>query len=309
MESLKGKKFIVTGGAGFIGSHIVDLLISRGASVIIVDDLSNGKVSNIPACSMVEFIRGDITSFDFSSVGKVDCVFNQAATSLILSFKDPYRDMKVNAAGTLRVLDYCRRYDVRIVHASSGSVYGNPQRIPIDEKHPLLPISPYGVSKLASEHYCLIYSREYGVDVRILRYFNVYGPRQNVSEEMGVIPIFVKNALSNMPIKIFGDGNQTRDFLNVKDVAMANLLAYISETAKGEIMNIGGGGYEISIFELARKIKKICMSQSEIIFAERKPGDISRLVADSSKAEKLIGYKPSVDLDTGLREYVEYAKN
>lgn len=309
MDSVKGKRFLVTGGAGFIGSHIVEFLISGGANVVVVDNLSTGKLSNLPQTDLLSFIQADVTSFDFSSVGKVDCIFNEAATSLLPSFKDPVRDMNVNAGGTLRVLDYSRRYDIRLVHASSGSVYGNPVKLPIDESHSLNPISPYAVSKLASEYYCCIYAREYGVDVRVLRYFNVYGPRQNVSEEMGVVPIFVRNALSNIPLRVFGDGRQTRDFLNVKDVVRANMLAYLSEGARGEIMNIGGGGREVSILELAEMIVKITGSKSEIVFAERKPGDIRRLVADSSKAERLIGYRSAVDLEQGLREYIDYARN
>ena len=154
---------------------------------------------------------------------------------------------EVNTGGTIRILEYARKHDVKVIYASSGSVYGNPIEIPIAESHPLNPISPYAASKMASEIYCGMYNREYHLDVTMLRYFNVYGPRQSVSEEMGVIPIFVKRALSKRALTIFGDGKQTRDFLNVMDVVNANLLAYKSEKGTGQAMNIGGGGDEISI--------------------------------------------------------------
>ncbi len=159
---------------------------------------------------------------------------------------------------TIRLLEYARKHDVKLVHASSGSVYGNPTKIPISEDHPLNPISPYGVSKLTSEFYCSMYHRDYGLDVVALRYFNVYGPRQTVNEEMGVIPIFVKRALKHQALRIFGDGKQTRDFLNVSDVVSANLLSYKSERSAGQILNVGGEGKEVSIEELAHTVMRLC---------------------------------------------------
>jgi UDP-glucose 4-epimerase len=307
---LSGKNFLVTGGAGFIGSHLVRSLLERRARVVSLDDYSNGKESNLPmGDDRLEKVNGDVRSFDFSTLGKLDCVFNEAARALLPSFEKPVDDMVVNAGGTVRILEYALKTGVKVVHASSGSVYGNPLKIPISEEHPLNPISPYGVSKLASEYYCSMYHGEFSVEVTMLRYFNVYGPRQTVSEEMGVVPIFVKKALRNEPLRIFGDGKQTRDFLNVRDVVSANLLSYTSDQASGEIMNVGGGGKEVSILELANLVKDLCDSKSEIIFAEPKPGDIRRLSADSTKANRLVGYAPSVSLEDGLREYIEYAKS
>ena len=252
-------------------------------------------------------VRGDVRTFDFMSLGRIDGIFNEAARALLPSFEKPIEDMLVNAGGTVRLLAYARELGIRLVHASSGSVYGNPQKVPISEDHPLNPISPYGVSKLASEYYCLMHNRVFGVDVIMLRYFNVYGPRQTVSEEMGVVPIFVKRALRNDPLRIFGDGKQTRDFINVSDVVSANLLAFASVGAGGKVMNIGGSGTEISILDLAKLIKTLCRSSSEITFSGPKPGDIRRLMADSSEAERLIGYRPAVDLESGLKDYIEYA--
>lgn len=308
-ESVEGRRFLVTGGAGFIGSHIVGALIDNGAKVAVLDDFSNGRESNLPTGSpALELFSGDVRTFNFDTLGKVDGVFNEAARALLPSFEDPLTDVTVNAGGTARVLEYARKCHSRVIHASSGSVYGNPVRIPISEDHPVRPISPYGVSKLASEYYCLMYKNEFGVDVTILRYFNVYGPRQTVSEEMGVIPIFVKRALAGQPLRVFGDGKQTRDFLNVSDVVRANLLAF-NANASGSIMNIGGGGQEISILELAKKVSNLCGSRSEVVSAPPKPGDIRRLAADSSRARDLVGYTPKVSIDEGLRSYIDYTKS
>ncbi|MGI0090847.1 MAG: NAD-dependent epimerase/dehydratase family protein [Nitrososphaerales archaeon] len=311
MESsfFAGKSFLVTGGAGFIGSHIAEQLLGLGASVTIVDDFSNGGIEKLPFKSdSLKIHQGDVRSFDYNSLGKVDGIFHEAARALIPSFKYPVTDLEVNTGGTIRILEYARKHGVKVVYASSGSVYGNPIEIPITEKHPLNPISPYAASKMASEIYCGMYYREYHLNVTMLRYFNVYGPRQSVSEEMGVIPIFVKRSLEKKPLRIFGDGKQTRDFLNVMDVVNANLLAYKSEKAVGQFINIGGGGNEISILDLARLVMDLCNLHQEPVFTDPKPGDIRRLVADNSRAEGLIGYIPSISLKDGLSKYIEFAK-
>jgi len=308
--SLKGKSFLVTGGAGFIGSHIVERLLNGGGKVVVVDDLSNGKLANLPAGNdRLEYVQRDVRDFAFESLGKIDGIFNEAARALVPSFIDPVTDLAVNAGGTIRILEYARKYDIKVVHASSGSIYGNPVKIPIADDHPLYPISPYGASKLASEVYGSMYHREYGLDVTMLRYFNVYGPRQSVNEEMGVIPIFVNRALRGDALRVFGDGKQTRDFLNVSDVVKANLLAYESGRGAGKTMNIGGGGYEISILDLADEVMRLCDFHAPLIFADPKPGDIRRLVADNSVARETIGYVPSVTLKRGLEEYIAYARS
>ena len=311
-DLFSGKSFLVTGGAGFIGSHIVENLVSLGGRVIALDDLSNGKIANLAGIKSenLRLIEGDLRDFDLDSLGQLDGIFNEAARALIPSFSDPFRDLAVNTGGTIRVLEYAKKWkNVKVVHASSGSIYGNPVAIPISEDHPLNPISPYGASKLSSETYCLMYQREFGIDVSMLRYFNVYGPRQSVSEEMGVIPIFVKRATQKQQLTIFGDGKQTRDFLNVKDVVNANLLAYASSKAMGHFMNIGGGGNEISILDLADLVMDLCGFRASLRFEKPKPGDIRRLVADNSRAKALIGYVPAVDLREGLFQYIEYFKH
>jgi UDP-glucose 4-epimerase len=309
IETFRGRTFLVVGGAGFIGSHIAEQLLTLGANVVVLDDLSNGKKSNVPgAKGSLQILQGDVRDFDFDSLGKLDGIFNEAARALVPSFADPVTDLLVNAGGTIRLLEHARKHDVKLVHASSGSVYGNPTKIPISENHPLRPISPYGVSKLASEFYCSMYFLDYGLDVVALRYFNVYGPRQTVNEEMGVIPIFVSRALRKEPLRIFGDGKQTRDFLNVRDVVSANLLAYKSDRSRGQIMNIGGGGDEVSIDDLAHMVMSLCGFDSSLVYADPKPGDIRRLVADNTLAKEIIGYEPKVSLGAGLREYIEYAR-
>ena len=309
-EIFQGRKFLVVGGAGFIGSHITERLLGLGAHVLVVDDLSNGKENNLPRSNnSLKLIAGDVRTFDFDSLGKVDGVFNEAARALLPSFQDPVTDLLVNAGGAIRLLEYVRKHDIKMVHASSGSVYGNPERIPISEDHPLNPISPYGVSKLTSEFYCSMYHRDYGVDVIALRYFNVYGPRQTASEEMGVIPIFVRKALNRQSLRIFGDGKQTRDFLNVNDVVSANLLSYRSSESAGEILNVGGEGREVSIEELAHMVMRLCGFSAPLVYADAKPGDIRRLVADNRRAKDVIGYVPAVSLEEGLKQYISYAKS
>ena len=309
-DAFRGRRFLVVGGAGFIGSHIAEQLLALGAKVVVLDDFSNGKRVNLSGDDgrSLELLQGDVRDFEFDSLGELDGVFNEAARALLPSFVDPLTDLLVNAGGAIRLLEYARKNDVKLVHASSGSVYGNPIRIPISEDHPLNPISPYGVSKLTSELYCSMYFRNYGLDVVALRYFNVYGPRQTVNEEMGVIPIFVSRALRKQPLRIFGDGKQTRDFLNVSDVVSANLLAYKSDRSSGQIMNIGGGGEEVSIDTLAHMVMGLCGFDSSLVYADPKPGDIRRLVADNTLAKEIIGYEPKVSLEAGLRQYIEYAR-
>src|ERR1700722_8747953 len=308
-DTFRGRRFLVVGGAGFIGSHIAEGLLAHGGRGVVLDDFSNGKRANLAGdAQSLELVQGDVRTFDFDSLGKLDGVFNEAARALLPSFVDPVTDMLVNAGGAIRLLEYARKHDVKLVHASSGSVYGNPLKIPISEDHPLNPISPYGVSKQTSELYCSMYFRVYGSDVVALRYFNVYGPRQTVNEEMGVIPIFVSRALRKVPLRIFGDGKQTRDFLNVSDVVSANLLAYRSTRSAGQIMNVGGGGDEVSIKELAMMAMKACGYEAPLLYTDAKPGDIRRFGADKNHARAIIGYEPKVSLEAGLREYIEYAR-
>lgn len=305
-DKFENKTALVTGGAGFIGSHIVEALVSFGAEVTIIDDFSTGSTENlVSVLGKCKVIKGDISHKSaLERIGKVDIIFNEGAVSLLQSFKDPVRDLLVNAGGILNVLELARRFDTKVIHASTGSVYGNPTKVPVSEEHSLHPISPYGVSKLAAELYCDMYSETYNLDVCCLRYFNVYGSRQRISEETGVIPIFVSRALSNEPLTIHGDGMQTRDFLYVTDIIRANLLAAVSGNVKGQKINIGSEGVETTILELAHLTGKLVGKEVTLTFNDPKPGDIRRLVADISKAKALIHYKPQISLEQGLKKYI-----
>jgi len=307
LADYEGKTVLVTGGAGFIGSHLVEMLVELSARVTVIDNLRTGSVSNLKnVVGKVSLVNGDIAEPEtFENIERPEIIFNEAANALVPSFRDPYQDLKTNTGGVISILEFARRIDARVIHASTGSIYGNPVRLPIDETHPLNPISPYGVSKLCAELYCNLYTSIYRLSVTCLRYFNVYGPRQRVGEETGVIPIFVSNAVNGRPLAIFGDGNQTRDFVFVKDVVRANLLAGLSKS-HGESMNVGGKGRELSIKELAFLIGKLLRKKISLDFRDPKPGDIRRLVADSSKAKRLISYSPEVSLERGLESYISF---
>lgn len=309
-DFFRNKKVVVTGGCGFIGSHLVEALVRLKSDVVVIDNLSSGNIENVrDVHNNIQLIMEDTRKPEtIWTAGRFDILFNEAATSLIPSFKDPLSDLVVNAGGTINLLEAVRKNDAKLIHASSGSIYGNPVKLPINEDHQVNPISPYGVSKLAAEFYCKLYFQLYDVNVTCLRYFNVYGPRQRVSEETGVIPIFVSRALLSKPLTIFGDGHQTRDFLHVSDCVQANLLAASSKNVNGEPINIGGKGNEVSILDLAYLVMKLTNRKVQTIFENAKPGDIRRLMADISKARTLLGYEPRVTLEHGLLDYIGHAR-
>ncbi|AAL81912.1 nucleoside-diphosphate sugar epimerase [Pyrococcus furiosus DSM 3638] len=302
---MKNKLVVVTGGAGFIGSHIAEALVEEN-EVIVIDNLYSGKIENIPQGA--KFIEADIR--DYSSIAEIireaDYVFHEAAQiSVEESVRDPIFTDEVNVIGTLNILKALSEGSGKIIFASSAAVYGENKNLPLKEDYLPKPISPYGVSKLAGEHYVRVFYELYGVPGVILRYFNVYGPRQS-SAYAGVISIFMKNALKNEPLVIFGDGKQTRDFIYVKDVVQANLLVAEKERANGKIFNVATGK-ETSILELALKIIDLTSSSSQILFAPERPGDIKRSVADINEIRKL-GFEPSYSLEEGLKETLEWFK-
>lgn len=308
-EMFEGLRVLITGGAGFIGSHLAEALVSYGANIVILDDLSTGKIENIEHIKgRCEVVIDDVRKTSvLEKIGRVDIIFHEAARALLPSFEDPNLDLQVNTGGTINILEMARKWDAKVIHASSGSVYGNPVKLPISEDHPLNPISPYGISKLTAEMYCNFYVREYGLFVVCLRYFNVYGPRQAISEEMGVIPIFISRVLAKKHPVIFGDGKQTRDFTHVSDVSNANLLAATTEEAKGKIVNIGTGA-EISVLDLAFMILRLCNCGLDPVFSDPKPGDIRRLAANISLAKEIMGYEPKVTLKKGILDYISWYK-
>ncbi|AMM54438.1 SDR family oxidoreductase [Pyrococcus kukulkanii] len=303
---MKNKLIIVTGGAGFIGSHIAETL-AEDNDVVVIDNLYSGKIENVP--ENVKFINADVRDFEAIAdiIREADYVFHEAAQiSVDESVRDPVFTEEVNVIGTLNVLMALAEGNGKLIFASSAAVYGDNPNLPLKESETLSPISPYGVTKLAGEHYCRVFYEIYGVPTVVLRYFNVYGPRQS-SAYAGVISIFMRNAIKNEPLTIFGDGKQTRDFIYVKDVVEANLLVAQKKKAEGEIFNVATGK-ETTVLELALKIIDLSGSSSSIVFAPPRPGDIRRSVADISKLKKL-GFSPKYTLEEGLKETFEWFKN
>ncbi|AFK23239.1 UDP-glucose 4-epimerase [Pyrococcus sp. ST04] len=256
-----------------------------------------------------KLVKADIR--DYTSIAEIireaDYVFHEAAQiSVEESIRDPIFTEEVNVIGTLNILNALSEGNGKMIFASSAAVYGNNQNLPLREDEPPNPISPYGVSKVAGEYYCKVFHETYGVPVVILRYFNVFGPRQS-SAYAGVISIFIKRALEGKPLVIFGDGKQTRDFIFVKDVVKANILVAEKKRAEGEVFNVATGR-ETTILELALKIIDLTSSSSSIVFGPPRPGDIRRSLADISKLRSL-GFSPEYSLEDGLAETFKWFKS
>jgi UDP-N-acetylglucosamine 4-epimerase len=305
-------EILVTGGAGFIGSHIVDRLIAQGLKVRVLDDLSTGDKMNLSAHrnnSSFQFIEGDIRNFDQvkNAVNGVDAVIHEAAlVSVTLSVENPSLSREINLNGTINLLKACVDAKVkRFVLASSCAVYGDTETLPIHENLEPNPLSPYAAHKLAAEKNAKKFHEEHGLETVSLRYFNVYGPRQKYGPYSGVISVIVNRLLENKPPTIYGDGTQTRDFVNVRDVVEANMLALSKQAAVGEVFNIGTGK-AITIHKLTETIQKITdKTDLEPIHAEPRDGDIKHSYGDITKAKRNLEYEPRVQLEQGLRELVE----
>ncbi|HOB35039.1 MAG TPA: NAD-dependent epimerase/dehydratase family protein [Bacillota bacterium] len=297
---------LVTGGAGFIGSHMVDRLVEEGAEVVVVDNLSRGCHDNIN--KKAKFYNLDIShpSFlDWIKDLRFDCVFHLAAqTNVMNSIMDPYKDAAVNILGSINVLKGCVLAGVRkIIYSSSAAVYGNPCTLPIKEDHPLNANSGYGISKKASEVYFEFFNQNYGIDYTILRYANVYGPRQCSTGEGGVIGVFLRQMLDGVPPVIFGDGLQTRDFIYVEDVCEANLAAVNNGSCS--VFNISSG-ISTSIKDLFDIIAGLCRFSLPPEYKEARPGDIHHSVLDNSKAREHLNWKASTTLLEGLQRTLTY---
>jgi len=298
-------KILVTGGAGFIGSHIVDSLLNRGEEVHIVDNLSTGKYENInPGAIFHDMDICDTGLCELIYTIQPEFVFHLAAqVSVPRSLVHPYEDARVNILGTVMLLDACVQSRVRrIIFSSSAAVYGMPHCLPIDEEHPLVTISPYGASKVAAETYLQLYNRLYGLEYIILRYANVFGPRQNSGGEGGVISVFAQAMLNRLPLKIYGDGEQTRDFIYVKDVVRANLAALIS---KPNITVNVSTQRATSINQLVNIIIGIGKHCSSINFEPERPGDIRHSVLSNSRAKRELDWDPVHSLEGGLYEMLK----
>lgn len=300
--------YVVTGGAGFIGSHIVEALVRRNATVRVLDNFSTGKPQNLEKFkASIEVHSADLTNANLDPlVAGADFVIHQAAyASVAASIADPWFTHQINVDGTVRLLEAARRARVRrFVFASSATVYGDEPALPKTEQSSLQLLSPYGVHKLAGELYCRLYSRAFGLDTVCLRYFNVFGPRQDPSSEYGgVLSIFIRELLKNRPPTIFGDGLQSRDFIYVGDVAEANLLACERAGIRGEVFNIACGK-SVSVLDVFEAIRRVIGCSVEPKFAEKRAGDIRHSAADVSLAAERLGFRARYSLDEGLRETV-----
>lgn len=301
-------RIVITGGAGFIGSNLAEVLSKDNANeVIVLDDLSTGKLVNTKEMA-IKFVNGSITDLELlQTIFKdVDYVLHQAAIpSVPRSINEPIASNNANITGTLNVLVAARDRNVKkVVYASSSSVYGDTPKLPKREDMTPTPLSPYAVTKLTGEHYCNVFTEVYGLKTVALRYFNVYGPKQDPhSDYAAVIPKFVSRVLRDEPPMIYGDGQQTRDFTFVKDVVTANIRAMNSD-ATG-VFNIASGN-RITIQELAELVMKLMDKDLGVILEEPRKGDVLHSLADVSKAKAGFGYEPGYRLETGLEETVKW---
>ncbi|MCB2312024.1 NAD-dependent epimerase/dehydratase family protein [Clostridium tagluense] len=302
-------KVLITGGAGFIGSNVVDLLIKEGHSVVVVDNLSQGKKENVHRGAV--FYKCDILDIDklsviFSTEQPKVVIHNAAQIDVQTSLKEPALDSEINIKGTINILECCIKFGVKkIIYPSSAAVYGNPKYLPVDENHQVEPISFYGISKHTPEHYIKTYAELYNIKYTIFRYANVYGIRQDPKGEGGVVSIFIDKLLNNKAPIIFGDGNQTRDFVYVKNIAKANLLALNS--GDNQILNISTEK-PVTVNELLKIMEEIFNSNLEAIHENERGGDIRDSHLKNEKARNLLNWKNEYSLVSGLSETCLYYK-
>ena len=308
---MKNSKVLVTGGAGFIGSNLVRHLIEEGNSVTVLDNFMSGYPGNLDPFPSVRIIEGDVrdrTAVELAMQG-AEVVFHLAASvGNKRSIDQPIMDAEINVMGTLQVLEAARKEGVRkIVASSSAGIFGELKTMPIKEDHPIEPDSPYGCTKLCEEKLCLSYAKLYDIEAVCLRYFNVYGPNQRFDAYGNVIPIFVFRMLRDEALIIYGDGEQTRDFVHVDDVVQANINAADSVGVSGAF-NIASGTC-VTINRLVAMITKDNSNKIKIEHGPERPGDVRHSLADISLALKRINYSPSVNLESGVKEYVEWVRN
>ena len=305
--------YLVTGGAGFIGSHLAEELLRRGETVRVVDNLSTGKRQNIAHIRPVEFIEGDLADLDVArrAVKGIDYVLHQAAIpSVPRSVEDPITSNRANIDASLNVLVAARDAGVkRVVYAGSSSAYGNTPTLPKVETMAPAPLSPYALQKLVAEQYCQMFTRLYGLQTVTTRYFNVFGPRQDPSSPYsGVISIFISALCERRRPTIYGDGEHTRDFTYVANVVDGVLRACTADNASGEVINVATSG-RISLNTLFNTIRNLVGSTVEPIYAEPRAGDVKDSQADISKAKRVLGYQPSVTFEAGLAKTVEWYRS
>jgi UDP-glucose 4-epimerase len=301
-------KFLVTGGAGFIGSHVVDAFVAEGHEVTVIDDLSTGKRENLNP--KATFYNMDIRSPEIAEIlatEKPSMVCHHAAQMDVRrAVREPQFDASVNVVGSVNVLESARRSGVKkIIYASTGgAVYGEPASLPVDEGHPIAPLSPYGLTKHTFENYLALYGRLYGLAYTVLRYPNVFGPRQDPHGEAGVVAIFIQQMLSGEQPTIFGDGTKTRDYAYIDDVVAANLLAI---DAKDDVYNLGWGR-EVSDYEIFCAVRDALGVTAEPRFAQKRHGEIDRICLDSRRIYRDLGWRPRVSLEEGVARTVRWHK-
>ena len=315
-ELRKLPKVLVTGGAGFIGSNLTEALLKKGHAVRVLDDFSTGKKENLvfeETYSSLEIIEGDIRDFTVckEAMKDIEYVFHQAALpSVQRSIEDPRTSNSVNAGGTLNILLTAREARAkRLIYASSSSIYGDTPTLPKKEEMPPNPLSPYALQKYIGEQYCRLFSELYGLETVCLRYFNIFGPKQDpASIYSAVIPRFI-NALHHRdsPI-VFGDGEQSRDFTYIDNAVQANLLAMSAERLRGEVINIACGK-RTSLNQLLNILKDILRSKVSPVYREARKGDVKHSLADISKGKQSIDYDPKVEIEIGLEKTVKYFQN
>ena len=302
-------KYLVTGGAGFIGSHIVERLVQDGAQVRVVDNLSTGRIARLGhLLSAIEFVEGDLASESTANeaVDGMDFVVHQAAIpSVQRSLSDPIATNRANVVGTLNLLESCRRVGVqRFVYAASSSAYGNTEVLPKQEDMAPNPMSPYALQKYVGERYCKLYFELYGLETISLRYFNVFGPGQDPhSEYSAVIPKFINCLLNNQPITIYGDGEQSRDFTFIENVIEANMLALNAAAVGGQMCNVGCGE-RISLNRLVVLLEREIAGSARVIHVEPKLGDVRHSLAAVDRARALLNYQPKIGVEEGLRRTI-----
>src|SRR5436190_17173252 len=313
LEIVPGKKVVVTGGAGFVGSNIVRRLLKEGTRVVVLDDFYTGDMENLPADdSHLEVIRGSVTDFELvcDVIKGAAIVFHEAARNIIVSTRNPREDYEVNIGGTLNVLLAARETNVpRTVYASSASVYGNPRYLPINEDDATNMLSPYAVSKFAGENYCKAFYESYALSSAVVRYSNVYGTAQRPDNPYcGVVSKFFESAMKGESPKIHGDGEQTRDFTYIDDVVEATLLAGISPKADGQVYNVGTGR-EVTVNQLARMIIDITGANVEPAYVDRRDIDnIRRRVVNIEKIRRELRWIPTFTVEHGLVRTYEWLK-
>ncbi len=303
-------KALITGGAGFIGSNLAENLVGTGHKVTVLDNLLSGFRDNLNGLDSLDFIEGDVRdpkSVELATRG-AEVVFHLAASvGNKRSIDNPLEDARVNVIGTLQVLEAARAAKVRkIVVSSSAGIFGELKMLPISEDHPIEPDSPYGCSKLCEEKESLVYSKLFGLEAVCLRYFNVYGPNQRYDAYGNVIPIFAFQMLRGETLTIFGDGEQTRDFINVHDVVQANIKAAQARGVSGAF-NLGSGT-RITISHLVDLMQEAAGIKAKVVHGPPRPGDVRHSLADISAARTAFGFEPAVPLAEGLREYMDWAK-